>query len=172
MTNISPQSSSRNFLQKNRGGSCDVSSSSSPKNWRTWKTLRIDVLLNAVQACGLVCVCGGTPPATLDDSLKAMHGCFMHFFSLCARTPRFRFTTGRGWFGDFFFGGDRGTADCNEISELKESLGRKKYFRVARVKNNLMTGFKIKLSCRQLLERAACSSKSIFPFSRGHLTCL
>lgn len=71
-----------------------------------------------------------------------------------------------------FFGGDRGTADCNEISELEESLREKVYFRIPWVKNNLITGFKIKFSSLQLLESAACSSKSIFPFSRGHLTCL
>lgn len=35
--------------------------------------------------CGLVAVCGGTPP-TLDDSLKAVHGCFMYNFSLNPRS--------------------------------------------------------------------------------------
>lgn len=63
-----------------------------------------------------VCVCGGTPP-TLDDSLKAMHGCFMRCFSVCKEPclpPRFRFTTGRDGLGIFSVG-TKGMKACRRL---------------------------------------------------------
>ena len=94
--------------------------------------------------CVCVCVCGGSPPI-LDDSLKAMHGCFMYLlFSVCEEPclpPRFRFTTGRDGLGDFS-AGTKGMRDFGRLQRdtreplregkgghVKESLKRKVYSR-------------------------------------------
>lgn len=82
-----------------------------------------------------VCVCvEATPPPpthTLDDSLKAKHGCFMYCFSVCQELrlpPRLRFTTGRDGFSE----GTEGMMYCmrwrrdTEREPLKE-----KSFRIA-----------------------------------------
>ena len=74
-----------------------------------------------VCVCVYVCVCervcGGSAPI-LDDSLKAMHGCFMYLlFSVCEEPclpPRFRFTTGRDGLGDFS-AGTEGMRDCGRL---------------------------------------------------------
>lgn len=92
----------------------------------TWKRLRIDVLLKATEGCGCVCVrvCvrEGSPPI-LDDSLKAMHGCFMYLlFSVCEEPclpPRFRFTTGRDGLGDF----SAGTEGMRDSGRLQRDTG-------------------------------------------------